>query len=158
MALYTREFTEEDAMAVCNWKYQPPYDIYNCPDWETVQKENWGMANKETRADQYYSVCDGEELIGYFRLKKQDNCIMLGLGLRTDLCGSGYGTAMMMLVNKTAAERYKGMPLRLEVRKFNKRAMKCYQTAGFIIIDEYDRPTPTGTGDFYLMQYRGVTE
>ncbi len=152
MSLSVKEFTENNAMKMCQWKYDSPYDIYNCPDWNTVIKENWGMANDQKRKREFFSIYNNEYFVGFFRLVKNEGYIMIALGLCPDLCGKGFGKEFMALILNTSKIRYGNTALRLEVKKFNKRAAKCYESVGFVGIDEYSRNTPTGMGDFILME------
>ena len=152
MVLSIDEFTEEDAKNVCSWRYPSPYDIYNCPNWETILKQNWGMTNDTKRSTEFYSVRSKNQLIGFFRLIKHPEFVMISLGLAPDMCGLGIGKQLMDCCKKTLLERYPGLDARLEVRDFNVRAFKCYKNAGFVIIEQMRRETPIGMADFFLMQ------
>lgn len=152
MDLTVGELTEKDAMELCQWRYPEPYDIYNCPDWDTVKRENWGIAREEKRKDEFYSVYSGESYIGFFRLIKGENCLTLGLGLHPKFCGRGLGPAVMSLIRETAKSRYGSVKIRLEVRAFNQRAIKCYQSAGFVTVGQSSRSTPAGLEDVIRME------
>lgn len=153
MNLSVKELTEKNAMELCQWRYEPPYDIYNLPDWGTVKKENWGMANEEKRKHEFHAIYSSEALVGFFRLVKKEDHIMLGLGLCPDLCGKGVGRELIGLILTTAKEKYGTIKIQLEVRAFNVRAIKCYQTAGFVAIDQFSRNTPASAGDFIAMEF-----
>ena len=66
MSLSAKEFTENHAIEMCQWKYDFPYDIYNCPDWNTVKKDNWGMANDKKRKQEFFSVYNNKSFVGFF--------------------------------------------------------------------------------------------
>lgn len=147
-----REFSESNAVELCQWFYEKPYDIYNCPDWESVKNQNWGMSNADIRDKEFSAVYRENEFIGFFRLVNQSDFVMIGLGLRPDYCGRGYGEYLLRLVKKHASRQYKNLSLRLEVRTFNIRAIKCYQKLGFAEIAQYVKQTPSGSGNFVLME------
>ena len=93
-------------------------------------------------------------LAGYFRLRRLEGCVVVGLGLRPDLCGGGRGQGLMALIVSEATARYPGVPLRLEVRPGNRRAVRCYERAGFVPLETVTRVTPTGETPLLLMEYR----
>lgn len=155
MILSVGKFSEKEAMALCQWRYEPPYDIYNCPDWSTVKAARWGMADDKKRSAEFYSVYYNKSFSGFIRLVKNEDGVMLGLGLHPNLCGQGLGAECMTLALDAARARYGGVAIRLEVRKWNVRAVKCYTRAGFIVTDEYISTTPTGADAFVRMEYRG---
>ncbi len=131
-----RPFTEADAIAVSTWRYPAPYDVYNEPDWETVLERGYDVTDPKAREEQYRSLYVGEELVGNFRLTfhyaEEGDYVMLGIGLKPDCCGKGMGREAMELVIAEAERRWPGELLRLVVRPFNKRAMKCYSKVGFV--------------------------
>lgn len=49
--------------------------------------------------------------------------------------------------------RYPSKPIILEVRSWNKRAIRCYESQGFKVIDRKDQETYLGTGEFFIMKY-----
>ncbi len=131
-----RAFTEADAIKVSTWRYPAPYDVYNEIDWETVLERGYDVADPDLRAEQYRSLYENGELVGNFRLtfhlSGEGDYILLGIGLRPDCCGKGMGAEAMKLVIAEAERRWPGELLRLVVRPFNKRAMKCYSKVGFV--------------------------
>ncbi len=42
MQLKIWEFTKENAMEVCQWRYSDEYSIYDYPSWEEASKGRWG--------------------------------------------------------------------------------------------------------------------
>lgn len=49
--------------------------------------------------------------------------------------------------------RYPSKPIILEVRSWNKRAIRCYESQGFKVINRKDQETYLGTGEFFIMEY-----
>lgn len=152
MELTLDAFLARDAREVCTWRYPAPYDIYNEPDWDEVVRRGWEIADAEARREEFLSLKADGVLAGFVHLNRQEDCVMLGVGLRPDLCGQGLGAQVMALACAEAAKRCPGVPLRLEVRTFNDRARKCYEKAGFRMVSCYVRQTPLGDGEFFLME------
>lgn len=153
-ALTEKAFTQSDAQAICLWRYDPPYDAYNCPDWQTVTRLGWAMADASRRQSQFRALWLKGALAGYYRLAPGDGHVTLGLGLRPDLCGKGLGKQAVALALSAAKARCGGLPVYLAVRDFNARAIACYRRAGFAPIGRSEKSAPEGTAVFLLMAYR----
>ena len=59
----------------------------------------------------------------------------------------------MELLKNECKKRYGSKNIALEVRSFNKRAIKCYERAGFEITNVYQKDTLIGSGEFVKMEY-----
>jgi len=130
-----RKMTETEAKEICSWEYNSEYSIYNIGGWNKALNDNWAITNMIKREEQFRSVCnDNNKLIGYFRIIKNKDKIKLGLGLHPNLCGLGLGKEF--LLNILDYNEVKNKVIELEVREFNKRALKCYEKVGFKIIDK----------------------
>lgn len=152
MKLKIANLTQEDAKTICRWRYPPPYEIYNGPNWMTARAKQYGIADEATRRAEFYALKDGDALVGFFRLTGQLEFVRISLGLAPEKCGRGLGSKLMEMVLAVLKERYPGRPACLEVRTCNLRAIKCYERAGFSIRNEYRRNTPVGMADFYRME------
>lgn len=58
----------------------------------------------------------------------------------------------MNLIVTCCRDKYNNKKISLEVRFFNKRAIKCYEKAGFHVKDTYKKNTPLGCGIFLKME------
>lgn len=56
------------------------------------------------------------------------------------------------MAKQESIRRYGQKPLHLEVRTWNKRAIRCYEAEGFKIIATKTQTTLLGTGEFYEMK------
>lgn len=143
--------TEEDAKKICDWKYLGDYRIYNVGGWENAVNNKWAIANQQLRKEQFRTVYnDNLEILGYFRFKVETEKIILGLGMHPGKCGKGFGKQFLKFILNT--KELKGKLIELEVRKFNKRAIKCYQSVGFQIVDKKLKDTLIGKDTFVIMQ------
>src|ERR671917_422731 len=83
-----RQMDEADAREVAGWHYEPPYDFY---DSEADPDDLAELLDPERREGAYFSVLDGEELVGFFQFEGEGDAVNVGLGLRPDLTGGGGG-------------------------------------------------------------------
>jgi RimJ/RimL family protein N-acetyltransferase len=152
MKLHIAPLSKADARAVCAWRYEGEYAAYHFPDWETVVAQRWGIADEETRHREFYSLRnDVGELTGFFRLQEQEGCVLVSLGLAPEHCGHGLGKAAMALIVEEATRKAPDKRPELEVRTFNKRAIRCYERCGFVAVDTYYKETPVGGDTFIRM-------
>jgi len=139
------ELSEGDARAIARWHYPPPYDCYDSPSWEQMEREGWAICDDETRRAEFRALRpddqDGEPS-GYVRFRSAGDSRTLHLGLRPDLCGRGLGRAFLEVAVAEARRRAGGVPVTLQVRRFNARAIAAYRRAGFEMVDD-----PSATGD-----------
>ncbi len=149
--LHAAPLTESDARAVCDWRYEGEYAVYNC-SWDAVVSRHWAIADAEKRRLEFYSLRnDAEELIGFFRLQTQEACVLISLGLAPEYCGKGLGKVAMALILDEAKRTAPDKRPELEVRAFNKRAIACYERCGFSVVDAYYKDTPVGGSEFVRM-------
>ena len=141
--------TEAEKFLICDWKYPGEYALYNTAPYAEDLKRRTGFAYPAFIGFSFY---DGGTLIGFTCLWEEEKAVMLGIGVAPEACGRGYGQRMIQTTCGISAERYPGKPLYLEVRTWNKRAVACYQKAGFIIVgDPFTQNTGLGEGVFYRM-------
>ena len=149
----TTSFTLEFAKEVCSWRYNDEYSIYDFPSWEIVKQDKWSIANLGKREKEFYAVIDEtNKLCGFIRLQDHHNYILLGLGLKPSLCGKGHGSELMSLIIELCNNIYSGKKILLVVRSFNKRAIRCYEKAGFKIVEIFNKINPHGEDEFFKME------
>ena len=136
--MHHRPMTREWACQIQEWTYEAPYDFYN----QSPSEE--GIAELMT----YQVIVEEHELIGFYCIGSPAQvpnstypyCLEftdIGLGMRPDLTGKGYGKSFVTYVMERAMER--GKPLRLTVASFNERAIHLYETVGFRTITSFER-------------------
>ena len=155
MDLRLKILTEDHARQICSWKYEGIYSIYNFPDWNTLNRQRWGITLREKRKDEFAAVIDeSNNLCGYIRFTENKDFVLVGLGLKPSSCGQGLGNILMELLKNECKKRYDSKKIALEVRSFNKRAIKCYGRAGFEITDVYQKDMLIGSDEFIKMEYK----
>lgn len=142
---------------ICEWQYEPPYDLYRWPAWDAMQKDEIEFGDPVLRRMQYAAVVNRDrELIGFAQFFPIVGVTRLGLGLHPALCGRGIGPDFMRLLVLEALRRAPQNSIDLEVLTWNTRAIRAYERAGFAIDDTYVRPTPEGPAEFHCMVYHST--
>lgn len=141
---------ENEAKAVCEWRYEGIYAVYNLSDWEVVVQNCWSLADADCRESYFVGIWEDELLIGFGRIEPNHEAVQIGIGLKPDQCGKGIGSRAVKLLVEEAKQRHPDEVIGLEVRRFNKRAIKCYESAGFKTISTYMKETLHG---FIAYQY-----
>lgn len=146
----------EHCRAICAWRYEPPYHVYQWEAWEKIHETGYEFGDAAIREAQYASVLDENgELAGFAQFFPLEGVTRLGLGMRPDLCGRGFGPAFVSAIVEEARKRRPHDEIDLEVLVWNERARIAYERAGFAITDRYERNTPAGIAEFYCMAYVG---
>lgn len=146
--------TEAHAREICGWRYEGVYEVYNFSEYEEAARQGWSIADARRRAEEFRAVVDDAGVLeGYFRMDDSSpGELELGLGLRPDLCGRGRGEGFVRLITRYAQTLYPHRRLFLEVRTFNRRAVRCYEAAGYRRTGAYRKNTPWGTADYIRME------
>ena len=145
--------TEQYAREICGWRYPGEYAVYNFSNWETVQKNGWDLSVKEKREAEYIAVLRKGELIAYGRISSALEVTYIGIGLKPQYCGQGFGAAIMNLLINSAKERLPDQIIAVEVRSFNQRALACYTKIGFKEKNKYRKKTQLGEAEFIYLEY-----
>ncbi len=155
MNLKLEILTGNHVRQICCWKYEGVYSVYNFLGWDTLVKLKEGITIEEKRKSEFTAVTDeNNNLCGYIRFVENKEFVLVGLGLKPLLCGQGLGNILMELLKNECKKRYSNKKIALEVRSFNKRAIKCYEKSGFKITGIYQRGTLIGSDKFTKMEYK----
>lgn len=104
-----------------------------------------------TRRITFIPSMTGRTLSGSSISMRSQRRSSFGIGAAPEHCGKGYGQQMTRRVQHLP-EPVSGKALYLEVRTWNRRAVRCYEKAGFRIAGEPIRQTTSaGDGIFYHM-------
>ncbi|SDD16421.1 Protein N-acetyltransferase, RimJ/RimL family [Paenibacillus sp. UNCCL117] len=142
----------EHCRDICEWRYEPPYDIYAWQPWELMASLQQEFGDPQLREEQYRAVLDAQGgLCGFAQFFPMAAVTRLGLGMRPDACGQGSGAEFVRAIAAEARRMKPEDEIDLEVLTWNKRAIRAYRRAGFVITDTYERMTPTGEAEFHCM-------
>ncbi len=143
----------EAAKQICDWKYEPPYSVYNYMTYEEAVKKQAAITQPEN-ADNYLCFCNNKKLVAYTSVISENDKVYIGIGIAPQFCGQGLGD---IYLNKTVLEAQKRYPDKetwVQVRSWNERAIKCYKKSGFvekyrkILLDRFNQNT-----EFVFMRY-----
>lgn len=145
-ALTLAPMTEEDGRAICEWRYPAPYEMFRWPAWEQMTSRELEFGDPAIRREQYLTVRnqDNGQLVGYVQLFPMEGVVRIGMGLRPDCCGLGWGAIVTKLLLQEARLRQPDAQIDLEVERWNERAIRVYKKAGFVVTDEYSRRATHG--------------
>ena len=83
------KMTQIQAVEIADtWKHEGIYKFYDMAEDPEDYDE---ITDSVLRGDRYWSVLDGEKLIGFFCLEPKDETVELGLGLKPKYTGKGFG-------------------------------------------------------------------
>lgn len=149
---------EKRAAEIIRWRYDPPYSVYNLDGDES---------EIESMLDGYHFAVRSarEGLVGFFcfGLSAQvpggrargiyggKRVLDIGLGMRPDLTGKGFGQSFVQAGIDFATARWLLTALRLTVASDNHRAITVYERLGFSVIDSITTRAPQGLQDYLLM-------
>ncbi|MDK8194775.1 GNAT family protein [Paenibacillus sp. UMB7766-LJ446] len=147
---------EEHAELICDWQYDPPYNIYSWLPWEQMKALEVEFGDPQLRKEQYAVVLgEDHQIWGFAQYFPLEGVTRIGLGMHPERCGHGQGTAFVSAIVKEALRRNPANEIDLEVLTWNERAIRVYLKAGFVTQDTYERQTPSGLKPFYCMVYEG---
>lgn len=153
--LKLRPMTEHDAEAIAGWRYEPPYDFYNLPPWDKLKARRQFFADPSSRKEQYISICTSDDrLIGFAQFIPKGQALRLGLGMKPEITGQHLSAVFLDAVIREARRRAPWQELELYVVTWNKRAVKAYQRAGFIITKTLQRRIEGRYEPVYHMSYQ----
>lgn len=157
MKLKSGKLSEEQAIQVSKWKYEGEYEIYNLPDWDTMIREQYSLCD-EVKRERFTSYVNEEnEVIGFTNLLDEGSNIFFGIGINPKYCNKGIGKIITKLALDKCKINYPNKPVILEVRTWNTRAINCYKSQGFEIMEVKHQETCIGKGEFYVMVYLNKT-
>lgn len=137
MKIVYRLADERSAREFVGWKYEPPYDVYNCsPD----QFEKSVQYNIDPQNNVYAMFNEKDELVGYCSYGRDaqvpggdytEEALDIGMMIKPELTGQGKGTAFAEEVIRNGVKKYSPKKLRVTIAAFNKRAMRVWEKNGF---------------------------
>lgn len=157
MKLSIVPISQTSAEAITGWRYDPPYDCYNLEYPPTAE----AMAYFLDPTYAYHELRDETAaLVGFccFGIDAQvlggdysSTALDIGMGMRPDLTGRGWGRIFATAVIAFAETHYAPQPLRVTIATFNHRAQRVWSGLGFQPVEHFGR---TGDGMTFVIQVR----
>ena len=120
---------ETYAHAIANWHYEGVYAFYDM-DQDVQDLEE--LLDPLSWTGKYFAVVDERgELVGFFCFEKEDEAVVIGLGLRPDCTGKGLGQAFVEAGLEYAKRKFNPATFHLSVATINQRAIRVYEKVGF---------------------------
>jgi RimJ/RimL family protein N-acetyltransferase len=145
--LHFHPMDKDNAHIVLGWKYPPPYDFYN-PNPENLGVDITYLTEPKYP---YFTITDHKGKLLAFCTYGLDaqvpggnysrEALDIGLGLHPDLTGRGYGIRFVNEVLEYGLQKYQPETCRVTIAKFNQRAQRVWEKAGFQFDHEFKRPS-----------------
>ena len=142
--------TEETALLISEWAYPPPYEVYSFkghPNGYLFDKSTWGT-------EQFCLTNDGR-ILGQVAAQPDGEELWIGWSMEPSLTGKGNGrTFVERCVEELRRVTGHSGPILLRVAASNVRAIRAYQSAGFVYEETIkDEIAYTGhTEDFFILR------
>ncbi|WP_440895609.1 GNAT family N-acetyltransferase [Amphibacillus sp. Q70] len=153
MDLKIKNIDENLAKQILGWRYDKPYDFYNNPVNDDGMKEMLDGSYRvlfDKKGEVFGFFCTGKAAripIGHQHGVYKENGIDIGLGMNPDQVGKGMGYDFCRFIIKYIEKQNEGVPIRLSVAAFNKRAIHLYEKIGFVKTASFT----TDSADFLTM-------
>ncbi len=149
MQFHFQPMTLDHAQQIDGWRYDGIYRFYNLDEdlddrEEFFDQSTWGNSS-------FAVVDENEELVGFFGFKRENEELVLGLGLHPDHSGKGLGEDFVRAGMEYGKRAFRPNALRLDVATFNQRAITVYERAGFTAEKIFDQKTNGGVYEFLRM-------
>lgn len=127
---------EAAAREFLQWKYEPPYEIYNY----MPQYLEEDVAYHIDSANNIYSMYRADELVGYCSFGQDGRvpggdysklALDIGLMIKPELTGQGLGSEFVKDVIRFARTQFKPNKLRVTILSTNLRAIRVWEKSGF---------------------------
>jgi ribosomal-protein-alanine N-acetyltransferase len=149
------------ACAIIDWRYPPPYDLYNL-DSDDDEQTVTALLDPDFA---YYKITNAaSELVAFCtfgidaRVPGGDysaDALDIGLGIRPDLIGKGNGASFIRAVLEFARLAYHPKCFRVTIAGFNNRARQVWFNAGFKLEQRFQRANNGMEFLVYCMQNQG---
>lgn len=135
---------EEYVKDICKWKYLGKYSVYNMMPFKKLVESQNSILDKE-KSKNYFCYLKKKEVVGYTRIYLVDeDTAYVGIRVKPKYCGRGYGEYLLRDTINTARKKYPKYKIGLEVRTFNKRAIRLYKRIGFIKVNQLNKKDNDG--------------
>lgn len=149
MKLEFRVPTKSDVDDILTWKYDGKYSFYD----NDIQKEKMEWIESFIDSDNNFSIYnDNNKLVGNCSFYYIEEFFCVGLQMRPELTGKGFGVQFAKAIIDFGREKYKFNYIDLTVVKFNNRAIKVYEKLGFKVIEEFVNTIRGNDYDFLAMR------
>jgi len=149
MKLEFRVPTKSDVEDILTWKFEGIYSFYD--NDIDVNKMEWIKSIVDSDND--FAIYDEHNrLIGNCGFEYIDEFFCVGVQMRPDITGKGFGTEFVKAIVEFGKQKYNLEHIDLMVAKFNKRAIRVYEKLGFKVVEEFVNTIRGNDYDFMTMR------
>lgn len=149
MKLEFRIPTKCDVEDILKWEYEGIYSFYN----NSIDKEKVEWIKSFIDSDNNFSIySEHDDLVGNCSFYYIEEFFCVGVQMRPDITGKGFGTEFVKSVIDFGKQKYNFSYIDLTVAKFNKRAIKIYERLGFKVVEEFVNTIREVDYDFVAMR------
>jgi len=137
---------ETSAREFLQWKYEPPYEIYNYMP-EFIEED---LVYHLDPANNIYSMYSNNDLVGYCSFGQDarvpggdygKEALDIGLMIKPELTGQGLGKEFVKDVIQFGISQFKPRVVRVTILESNLRAMRVWEKNGFHKTQSFTRTT-----------------
>ena len=150
------KLSEDNKKEICLWHYPKPYDVYDFPPYILLKIFKAGFCDP-LEQEEYLGYFENNNLIGFTSLKKEEDHLVVAIGVKPEYCSKGYGYQILKRIDEIRKLKYPSFPIELIVRTWNQRAINCYQKSGYQITGEPFELTVNGSKDLYYRMKKEFT-
>ena len=126
--MIVEEWNETYAGELAAWRYPPPWDFYDLAS----DPADAAAVRDPARAGHLRAVLgQSGRLEAFWYFDWHAEVVEVGIGLRPDLTGHGFGESFLRAQLEYASSRWQPATFRLFVASWNERAIRLYQRFGF---------------------------
>ena len=134
---------EAQVKAFLAWRYAPPYEVYNDDAAADASSMDYLL---DPNVACHAIVDEMGDLVGFCTFGKDGqvpggdysaDALDIGMGMRPDLTGQGYGALFRDTVIAFALRTFAPSMLRVTIADFNQRAKRVWEQAGFEAIQRF---------------------
>ncbi len=149
MKLEFRVPTKSDVEDILTWKFEGIYSFYD--NDIDVNKMEWIKSIVDSDND--FAIYDEHNrLMGNCGFEYIDEFFCVGVQMRPDITGKGFGTEFVKAIVEFGKQKYNLEHIDLMVAKFNKRAIRVYEKLGFKVVEEFVNTIRGNDYDFMTMR------
>ncbi len=146
MQVAFRQMTRSDAAEIAAWRYAAPYDFYD------ADADAGDLAMLLQAGPGYFTALSNDgECVGFIQVTMGADTADVGLGLRPDLTGRGFGVGFLNAVLAFVGDTFHPARFSLAVAEFNERAIRVYRRVGFVETERFIQQTNGGQWPFVRM-------
>ncbi|RIK40987.1 MAG: N-acetyltransferase [Chloroflexi bacterium] len=143
MHYFVHPITKNDASTLRTWRYPEPYALYNLAGANEQEDLRYFLDPR----NQFHSVVDEDGVLVGFCSFGEDaqvpggdytlDALDIGLGLRPDLTGQGFGASFLSAILHFAQEQFGVSRFRATVAVFNGRSRRMFERLGFRAVQTF---------------------